>query len=417
MDPEPPVIQVLSKADYRQQYLLPLPSASLPPLSPSSIRIKTAICSLTANNTTYAKLGDILGWWNVHSLPSNIIPAEYSDSAKYGRVSTWGYAQVLESTHADLPAGSAVYGYLPIGTLPVDLQLESPVCKGHFTETSPDRSRLLPIYNRYVAFAPGETEKLPKDFLGWSSLMMTLFETSYTLNKSVFAWEEKNLAKPTSTNPSWTLEQANLTGSIVIVLAASGKTALSFAHQLRNARPTDVQPLRIVAVGSDASRGFAEDTGFYDQVLNYNEPIARLASTLGIKSDTKMVLCDFGSRGNTFRTWLTALKPTCRDIIPLGVGSEPKVLPKEELIKNLTELAAMGRIMVNASDMRDQSMKNVGEEKYFQDFLAEWKAFVFAGAIPGVSLEWGEGMGAMGKVWDLYCSGEAKADKGYVFEM
>lgn len=94
-------------------------------------------------------IGHLLGWWDVHPLPS-CIPVEFSDAKKYGRISAWGYGSVVESTVPGIELGSLAYGYLPIGTLPVDMevQLDSDV-PGHFVEISKHREKLMPIYNRY----------------------------------------------------------------------------------------------------------------------------------------------------------------------------------------------------------------------------------------------------------------------------
>ena len=119
-----PVIQVLSKNNYEDQYLISLPNAyPLPPLGPSSIRIKSTILSLTTNNLSYARDGHLLGWWDVHPLPPSI-PARYSDPTKFGRISAWGYAEVIESNVSGLQIGTQFYGYLPIGTLPLDMEVK-----------------------------------------------------------------------------------------------------------------------------------------------------------------------------------------------------------------------------------------------------------------------------------------------------
>lgn len=90
--PIPPTIQVLSKQNYEDQHLVALPNAlPLPPLIPYSLRICTAILSLTTNNFTYARYGHLLGWWDVHPLPPSI-PAEFANPQDYGRVSAWAMA-------------------------------------------------------------------------------------------------------------------------------------------------------------------------------------------------------------------------------------------------------------------------------------------------------------------------------------
>ncbi len=120
-----PVIQVLSKNNYEDQHLVSLPNALLlPRLASSSIRIRSTTLSLTTNNFSYARMGHLLGWWDVHPLRPSI-PAEYSDLMKYGRISAWGWAQVIESNISGIDVGMQIFGYLPIGTFGHGGQAES----------------------------------------------------------------------------------------------------------------------------------------------------------------------------------------------------------------------------------------------------------------------------------------------------
>ena len=57
---------------------------------------------LSANNITYATFGEAMSYWS-------FFPAEEG----WGRVPVWGFAEVGESRHEGLPAGTRVYGYLP----------------------------------------------------------------------------------------------------------------------------------------------------------------------------------------------------------------------------------------------------------------------------------------------------------------
>ena len=158
--PEIPEIQVLEKERYFTQALVRLPDAvPLPALAPSSMRIRTEALSLTSNNFSYAKMGHILGWWDVHPLPDSI-PAPYNDAAKYGRINCWGYARVLESTFAGLEPGSYVYGYLPIGTLPLDLEVTQGALEGHIVVTTSYRQKQMSIYNRYRVLPASKGEEI-----------------------------------------------------------------------------------------------------------------------------------------------------------------------------------------------------------------------------------------------------------------
>ncbi|KAJ3466506.1 hypothetical protein MRS44_004070 [Fusarium solani] len=65
-----PLTQTLEKSDNTKQYVVSLPGTyPLRPLEPNAIRIRSIILSLTANNFTHARLGYILGLWDVCPLP------------------------------------------------------------------------------------------------------------------------------------------------------------------------------------------------------------------------------------------------------------------------------------------------------------------------------------------------------------
>ena len=72
---------------------------------------------------------------------------------------------------------------------------------------------------------------------------------------------------------------------------------------------------------------------------------------MGIGSSEKIILCDLGSHGKAFQTWINALKPLCEEIMALAIGSEPKVLPTDALMEKAAERAALGNFRANTSDV------------------------------------------------------------------
>jgi hypothetical protein len=62
-------------------------------------------------------------------------------------------------------------------------------------------------------------------------------------------------------------------------------------------------------------------------------------------------------------------------------------------------------------------MKIFGEEKYFEDFLKEWKQCKAGGGFKGLKLVWGSGMGDVGKGWEKLYRGEVGPDEGLVFTL
>ena len=78
----------------------------LPERSQGEVLLKVDCFAFTANNITYIVFGDRLAYWQF--FPS-------ADSA-WGRVPVWGFAEVLESKHAEISVGERLYGYLPMST-------------------------------------------------------------------------------------------------------------------------------------------------------------------------------------------------------------------------------------------------------------------------------------------------------------
>ena len=243
-----------------------------------------------------------MGWWDIYPQPENT-PAPYNDRSAYGRISAWGYAEIIDSTVPDIPAGKTVYGFLPISNLPEDIHIEHTDFKDQIYALDEHRQQLWKVYNRYRICAPlDELEKTKTlDSLGWDALMQSLFATSYNINAYAFAWNEQNRIHPWGTG-DWTAEDANLDDATVILLSASGKTSISLAHQLRRNRPREHQPRYVVGVGSEASKALVEKSGLYDRTLLYSEVEAAKELAAGTR---RVVLLDFGGR-NT-EVWVEAL--------------------------------------------------------------------------------------------------------------
>ena len=73
-----------------------------PPLTDGAVRLRVESFSVTANNITYAVIGDMFGYWN-------FFPAE----GDFGVVPMWGHAVVEESRCPDIAMGERVY-YEPV---------------------------------------------------------------------------------------------------------------------------------------------------------------------------------------------------------------------------------------------------------------------------------------------------------------
>ena len=69
---------------------------------PGEALLRVDSFGLTANNVTYAVMGEAMSYWD-------FFPAEDG----WGRVPMWGFAEVERSEADGVEAGTRVYGYLP----------------------------------------------------------------------------------------------------------------------------------------------------------------------------------------------------------------------------------------------------------------------------------------------------------------
>ena len=113
-------------------------------LADGAIRLKVESFSVTANNITYAVVGDGFGYWN-------FFPPKGGEPDGKGVVPMWGHAVVVESNHDDIAVGERVYGYLPMGTQ-LDV-LPGNVSDGSFVDMTDYRQPMSPVYNQYSRLA------------------------------------------------------------------------------------------------------------------------------------------------------------------------------------------------------------------------------------------------------------------------
>ncbi|WP_323784712.1 DUF2855 family protein [Thalassovita sp.] len=206
-------------------------------LRDGQVRLKLESFAITTNNVTYAAIGFVIGYWKF--FPSGV--------EGKGIVPVWGVARVAESRCEDLPKGTRLYGFYPMGEELILAPEQS--APGVFVDSSAHRSDLALVYNTYVCVRDGAVEEDYK-----RALLQPLLATSYLL----FDW--------LSDNDWFGAEQ-------IIIGSASSKTGLGLCKFL--AEP-ETRPYRIVGLTSEINRGFVESSGACDQVLSYDE-IEKLA--------------------------------------------------------------------------------------------------------------------------------------------
>lgn len=433
---EVPVVQILHKARTFSQALVPLPDElPLPPLADSSLRVRTEVFSLTSNNFTYAKFGTLFGWWGFHPLPASA-PEPYNDPKVYGRTNCWGYARVLESTFPSVPKHSYVFGYLPIGTLPLDLQVTPGRTAGWVVENSPHRTRMMSLYNDYQVFpagtdaASGIASRIARkdDALALDALLGVMHGLAYLMNNFIFPQDPKLLCHPSpdpSISPPWTFpEQADLSDATVLVFGPGSKTAVVCTHLLKHQRAEGTRPRQIVGVTSESSRPFVVTTGLYDDVaLTGENPLDVVGSGrlgLGAPETDKIVVIDFGGRGNAAPQWVAALKAKYAKVVFLGIGgaiTEPGDDPAK-MMEGAKALAQLGCVRANTSDVRPRAIAALGgsEEQYIADAARSWEQVREKG-VRGFAVKWGQGMEAVRDGWDSLARGDVLPEVGLAYKL
>ena len=188
--------------------------------------------ALSANNISYAAVGEALGYWNF-----------FPTSSGHGCVPVWGFATVVASNVEGIAVGERVFGYLPMAThLLVKPSGISDLC---FSDTRAHKANLHPWYNRYYRCSgdPGYlAEQEPLQAVMWA-----LFMTGWMM--------AADFAENVDT---------------VVVSSASSKTALALAWSIKHRGNTQ----RVIGLTSEGNKAFTEARGVYDQVVTYDNPLS-----------------------------------------------------------------------------------------------------------------------------------------------
>jgi hypothetical protein len=220
---------LVKKSDFRDCRVVEGPR---PQIGRGQALLRVETFGMTANNVTYAVFGEAMSYWDFFPTAEE----------GWGRLPTWGFAEV-ESSEADgVEPGTRLYGYLPSSShlvvAPVD------VVGSGFVDGSPHKAELPSAYHRYLAsgtdpFYREDTEEI-------QMLLRPLFFTSFLIDDQL---DDEGLA----------------TRGPVIVSSASSKTSIAAAFLL--AQREDVE---LVGLTGAANTEFVEGLGIYDRTVAYD---------------------------------------------------------------------------------------------------------------------------------------------------
>ena len=206
---------------------LPEPAA----LPEEALLVKVTRFAFTANNITYAVMGDTLKYWTLFPAPDG-----------FGNVPVWGLGEVIASRHPGIAVGETLFGYFPMAT---HLVIEAAdVSKRGLRDGAAHRQGVSPVYISY-ARVTGNPE-----FQGragdYRALLQPLFMLSFMVD-------------------DYLAENGMFGAKSVLLSSASSKTAFGLAHLL-HARGT----VKVIGLTSAPNVAFVQSLGCYDEVLTYD---------------------------------------------------------------------------------------------------------------------------------------------------
>lgn len=233
----------VDRADIARATLEPSPERDL---ADGEAEFAVDLVALTANNVTYAALGQAngflgkdAGYWDFYA----------PDRSAPGVVPVWGFATVTKSAHPDVREGGGYYGYWPLASHAV-LRPERVGAVG-FSDATEHRRTLPALYNSYQRI--GALEGYRDEERNWWPLYRPLQLTGWLVADQ--------------------LTDDEMPARQVLVAGASSKTGLACAAAMKG------QDVEVIGLGSARSVDFLRESALYDRVLRYDE-VAALDATM-----------------------------------------------------------------------------------------------------------------------------------------
>ena len=346
----------VSRADLADAVTIEHP---VPTAGPGEVVLAIDRVGLTANNITYAVLGDSFRYWDHFPTPE---PGR-------GIPPLWGFADVVESRADGVAVGDRVYGYFPAGSHTV-VQPARVDARG-FRDGAGHR-RALPSPYAVHALTSGDPayEVEREDLL---VLFRPLFFTSFML-------------------ADFLVDHELFGAQRVLLSSASSKTAYGTAYELH------AQGVEVVGLTSSGHRGFVRELGCYDEVLGYEEVSA-------LDPSRRVVLADVAGRPGLTRALRTHLGAALVHEVGVGVT--------HQVASAAGTLAETGPKMFFAPDQMQKRSADWGRDRLDAAFAEAWRRFA-AVAQGWVDVVGGTGPEAVRDAWLAVLGGHLDPRTGHV---
>jgi len=200
-------------------------------LPDDALLIKVDRFALTANNITYAVLGDELKYWELFPAPEG-----------FGNIPVWGFGEVIASRHQGIAIGERLFGYFPMAT---HLVIEAAdVGKRGLRDAAAHRQNVAPVYNAYARI--GGDQAFAGRHGDYQALLRPLFMLSFLVD-------------------DYLAENEFYGARCVMLSSASSKTAFGLAHLLHGR-----DGIKVIGLTSASNAGFVGSLGCYDEIVTYD---------------------------------------------------------------------------------------------------------------------------------------------------
>ena len=223
---------VVARHDLQQGKFIETQLPDADALPDDALLVKIDRFAFTANNITYAVLGDQLKYWQLFPAPE-----------KFGNIPVWGFGEVIASKHPGVAIGERLFGYFPMAT---HLVIEAAdVSRRGLRDVAAHRQGVAPVYNAYarVSGDPAFTGRQGDH----QALLRPLFMLSFLVD-------------------DFLAENAFYGAKRVMLSSASSKTAFGLAHLLHTLR----KDIRVIGLTSAGNVDFVRSLGCYDDVVTYD---------------------------------------------------------------------------------------------------------------------------------------------------
>jgi hypothetical protein len=200
-------------------------------LPDDALLVKVASFALTANNITYAVMGDVLKYWQIFPAPQG-----------FGNIPVWGFAEVIASKHPMIAVGESLFGYFPMAT---HLVIEATdVSKRGLRDGAAHRQGVAPVYNAYARVTGDPAFEGRQGY--YQALLRPLFMLSFLVD-------------------DFLAENEFYGARSVMLSSASSKTAYGLAHLLHGRKG-----IKVTGLTSPSNTAFVKSLGCYDEVITYD---------------------------------------------------------------------------------------------------------------------------------------------------